>query len=64
MAVLAALASPRPPREALAHTVRTEPRLRAGLDALASVDDCFTRALRRVRDARPTRTGLLTMPGA
>ena len=62
--VLAALASPRAPREALAHAVRTEPWLRASLEALASVDDRFARALRRARPARPARTALLTVLGA
>ena len=47
--VLAALASPRAPREALAHAVRTEPWLRASFEALASVDDRFARALQRAR---------------
>ena len=61
--VLAALASPRPPREALAHAVRTEPRLRASFEALASVDDRFARALESARTARPARTALLTVLG-
>ena len=61
--VLAALASPRPPREALADALRTELWLRSPLEALANVDERFARALSRAREARPTRTGLLTVLG-
>ena len=59
--VLAALESPRPPREALAHALRTEAWLRSPLEALAHVDERFARALGRAREARPTRTALLTV---
>ena len=59
--VLAALASPRPPREALADALRTEPWLRSPLEALANVDQRFAQALGRAREARPTRTTLLSV---
>ena len=61
--VLAALASPRPTREAVAQALRTEPWLRSPLEALANVDERFARALIRAREARPTRTALLTVLG-
>ena len=61
--VLAALASPRPPREALAHALRTELWLGAGLEALASADDRFAQALRRAHEAQPSGTALLTVLG-
>ena len=61
--VLAALASPRPTREAFADALRTEPWLRSPLEALANVDERFARALGRAREARPTRTALLTVLG-
>ena len=61
--VLAALESPRPPREALAHALRTEAWLRSPLEALAHVDERFARALGRAREARPTRTALLSVLG-
>ena len=62
--VLAALVSPRPAREALADALRTELWLRSPLEALANVDERFARALSRAREARPTRTPLLTVLGA
>ena len=59
--VLAALESTRPPREALADALRSEPWLRSPLEALANVDGRFAQALGRAREARPSRTGLLTV---
>ena len=61
--VLAALESTRRPREALADALRTEPWLRSPLEALAHADERFARALGRAREARPTRTALLTVLG-
>ena len=62
--VLAALASSRPALETLAHALRTQDWLRAPLEALASADERFARALDHAREGHRSRTALLTVLGA